>query len=51
MWNDVVVEVLLQNLCVACGLRIGFKNFCLQAGVLATENCGIWCIYIYIYTA
>lgn len=32
-----VVEVLFQNLCVACGLRIELKNFCLQAGVLATE--------------
>lgn len=37
MWNDMVVEVLFQNLCVSHGLRIEFKNFCLQARVLATE--------------
>jgi hypothetical protein len=37
MWGEVVVGVLFRNLHVACGLRIEFKNFCLQAGVLATE--------------
>ena len=37
MWNDVVVEALVPNLRVACGLRIEFKNFCLQVGELATE--------------
>lgn len=37
MWNDMVVEVLFQNLCVTCGLRIEFKNFCVQTSVIATE--------------
>jgi hypothetical protein len=37
MWNDVVVEVLFQNVCVTCALRIELKKFCLQAGVIATE--------------
>ena len=41
-----VVEVLFQNLCVACGLRIEFKHFCLQGGVLATKLWHLVPVYI-----
>lgn len=37
MWKDVVVEVLFHHLHVVRGLRIEFKIFHLQKGVLATE--------------